>query len=505
MLMSDRPTSLDLATFAGTPSVGAHLRPTSVLQVKDAIRDAARRGRQLHPISTGKNWGYGSATPSVPADVLDLGGMTEILDYDCDLGVVVLEPGVTQGQLADFLKAEGDLHWMDPAGAARDVSIVGNTLERGFGHTAYADHWQNVMWIEVVLADGSVLRTGFAGHKNAHAANAFRWGAGAMCDGLFSQSNLGVVTKMALALMPRPECFAAVFFASKSETDLEPIVDAMRHLRQGQFVPSAAHIVNDLKVFQSFGQYPWDRMGGQTPLSEELRLELRKDWGVAAWNGSASLYGTRRHVAESKARIRRLLGPSCSRLSFVSDRKLAMAKTVAPVLKRAGLGAFVSLIARLDPVMGLMSGQPTDAILDSVYWRKTSPPPATPDPDRDACGLIWIPPVAPLIGTHARVMAQITSEVFGHFGFEPSMSMTAITERALDNVICLSFDRTVEGEDERALACYDATTAALAKAGYYPYRSHPTGFDHSTWKTTASLTPRLRHMLDPKGVFAAKG
>lgn len=503
--MIERSQRLNLATFAGTPQVGEHLRPTSVSAVRDCVLDAARRGRKLHPISTGKNWGYGSATPSEPADILDLGAMDAILDYDPELGVVVVEPGVTQGQLADFLKSQGDLHWMDPAGAARDVSIVGNTLERGFGHTSYADHWQNVMWIEVVLADGSILRSGFAGHRDAVAANAFRWGAGPMIDGLFSQSNLGVVTRMALALMPRPECFAAAFFASRDEQDLEAIVDGMRVLRQGHFVPSAAHIVNDLKVFQSFGQYPWQQMQGKTPLDEDLRRDLRKAWGVSAWNGSAALYGTRRHVAESKARMKRLLGPSCSRLAFVSAGKLALVKSVAPALKRAGLGGFTSLIARLDPVMGLMSGQPTDAILDSVYWRKKTPPPARPDPDRDRCGLIWIPPVAPLKGRHARLMADITTAVFARHGFEPSMSMTAITERALDNVICLSFDRDVEGEDQRALTCYDETTAALAQAGYYPYRTHPTGFDHGAWTQTERITPRLRAMLDPHGIFAARG
>ena len=499
----DAQRDYNLATYAETAPVRAVLRPADVGEVVERVRAAARTGRRIHPVSTGRNWGYGSATPAVEADVVDLGALDRILDYDRELGVVVIEPGVTQGRLAEFLRTEGDLHWMDPAGAAREVSVVGNTLERGFGHTPYADHWANVIWVEAVLASGEVVRTGFAGHKGAEAANAFRWGAGPVLDGLFSQSGLGLVTKMALALMPRPEHCEALFFAGRTEDDLAPIVDAMRQLRQGGFVRSAAHIVNDYKVFQSFGPYPWARMDGQTPLSESVREQLRGEWKIAPWNGSGMLYGTRTQVREAKRRTRAALKGACSRIAFVSDSKFALAQRLAPFMARAGIGGFASTVARLRPVMDLMTGSPTDGVLGSVYWRTRAGVPDDPDPDRDGCGLIWIPPVAPLKGDHARAMADIVTEVFGRHGFEPSMSMTAITERALDNVICLSFDRGVEGEDARALACYRDTAHALAEAGYFPYRTHPTGFDHSAW-TDDRLGATLREALDPQGVFARR-
>ena len=499
------PTTRDFAkaTYAGTAAVGRVLRPAAASEVPGIVRAAARSGRRLHPISTGRNWGYGSATPPVDADLLDLGALTSILGYDREIGTVVVEPGVTQGRLADFLREEGDLHWMDPAGAARDVSIVGNTLERGFGHTAYADHWQNVMWIEAVLADGRTVRTGFAGHRGALAADAFRWGAGPVLDGLFSQSGLGVVTKMAIALMPRPEAFCAVFAAGRDDGSLAPIVDAVRVARQRQLLRSAAHIVNDYKVFQSFGPYPWDRMDGAVPLSRDVRLALRAEWGVSAWNLSGALYGTRRQVAEAKAHLRRALRPHCGRIAFVSRGKADLAKRLGGALSRAGLSTFAETVERLDPVLDLMTGQPTDGVLASTYWRKRAPVPSAPDPDRDRCGLIWIPPVAPLVGRHAQAMGALVEDGFGRHGFEPAMSMTAITERALDNVVCLSFDRDVPGEDDRALACFEETTQALADQGYFPYRTHPTGFDHRPWRDE-HLLDTIRTALDPEGVFARR-
>src|SRR5438552_5124052 len=89
-------------------SIPAALRPTSVDDVV-AILDIARRHTvPLYPISTGHNWGYGSANPVTDGCVvLDLSGLDRILDMDAELGLVTLEPGVTQQILHDHLARSG--------------------------------------------------------------------------------------------------------------------------------------------------------------------------------------------------------------------------------------------------------------------------------------------------------------------------------------------------------------------------------------------------------------
>src|SRR5690606_31871754 len=105
------------------------------------------------------------------------------------------------------------------------------TLDRGFGHTPYGDHFASTCGMEVVLADGRVLRTGYGHYDGAKAAWAYRYGVGPVLDGLFSQSSLGIVTRIGLWLMPEPEAFAGFFVRAERDEDLAGLIDALRPLR----------------------------------------------------------------------------------------------------------------------------------------------------------------------------------------------------------------------------------------------------------------------------------
>ena len=120
------------------------------------------------PISTGKNWGYGSRAPVRDGVLLDLGRLNRIVDFDEELAYVTIEPGVTQRQLFDVPAASASRDsWMDATGASPDCSIIGNTLERGFGHTPMGDHAANACGFEVVLPTGECIETGFSRFSSA--------------------------------------------------------------------------------------------------------------------------------------------------------------------------------------------------------------------------------------------------------------------------------------------------------------------------------------------------
>jgi len=70
------------ATFATTAAVGAIIRPGSRDEVQQCVRIANRYGVPLYPISTGKNWGYGSRAPVRDGVILDLGRLNRIVDFD---------------------------------------------------------------------------------------------------------------------------------------------------------------------------------------------------------------------------------------------------------------------------------------------------------------------------------------------------------------------------------------------------------------------------------------
>jgi hypothetical protein len=84
--------------------------------------------------------------------------------------------------------------------------------------------------MEVVLATGEVLRTGFGHYGGAKATNVYKWGLGPYLDGLFTQSNFGIVTKIGVSLMPVPEAFEACYFSCNSEGQLGPLIEGIQQL-----------------------------------------------------------------------------------------------------------------------------------------------------------------------------------------------------------------------------------------------------------------------------------
>jgi 4-cresol dehydrogenase (hydroxylating) len=97
------PSSLlaaETGTFAGGHRIPAIIRPGTRQEVQECLRIANLHATPVYPISSGRNWGYGSRMPTADGCVLlDLGRMDRIVDFSEDLAYVTLEPGVTQAQL----------------------------------------------------------------------------------------------------------------------------------------------------------------------------------------------------------------------------------------------------------------------------------------------------------------------------------------------------------------------------------------------------------------------
>lgn len=492
------------ATFLVQQGIPAILRPATREEVRQCLRIAAHFEISVYPVSSGKNWGYGSGVPVTDGCVLfDLSRMSRILDFSEELGYVTVEPGVTQGQLFEFLRSRNSRLWMDATGSSPECSMVGNTLERGFGHTPYGEHAAQVCDFEVVLSTGEVLETGSARLTGSLAAPVYRWGLGPSLDSLFLQSNFGVVTRMTFWLMPAPERFQAFFFRCDHPDALPQLIDALRPLRMNGTLRSAIHIGNDYKVLSGIQQYPWQETGGATPLSQELMQGFRKKLNFGAWSGSGGLYGSPGQVAEARRLVRKALAGKVQRLQFLDDRTLDLASRFSSAfafLTRWDISRALELVR---PVYGLMKGVPTAQPLRSTYWRKRNPPPAEMNPDRDGCGLLWLSPVAPAEGRHAQAMASIASRIMLEHGFEPMLSITLITERSLICVTSLTYDRDKPGEDQRAAACYEQLRTELESKGYLPYRlGIQSMFEFKAGGSYARLLEGIKQVTDPAGIIA---
>jgi len=499
-----RLRAVETATFGAGNSVPAIVRPGSRAEVQQALRIANAWRIPVYPVSGGCNWGYGSRVPSASGCVLlDLGRMNRILDFSEDLAYITVEPGVTQRQVCDFLRERKSALWMDATGASPLSSLVGNAVERGFGHTPYGDHFSHVCGMEVVLPNGEAMETGFARFEGARTGPLHRWGVGAYLDGLFTQSNLGVVTRMSIWLMPAPAYFQAYFFTCDSEEGLGPIVEALRPLRLNGTLRSTVHIANDYKVLSGLQQYPWEEAEGRTPLPAEVMKRLRKRLHFGAWNASGGLYGTRAQVAEARRLLRRALSGEVDKLQFLDERMLRLAGRFAGLYRMLTGWDLSRTLELARPLVGLLQGIPTDQPLASSYWRKRTPPPAATDPDRDGCGLLWCSPVTPANAAPAKELVDLASETLLRHGFEPAISLTMITERSLACIVSITYDRQVAGEDEKAWACYEELLRRLYAAGFPCYRM--------TSQSSANLPPSpgydgvlrsLKRTLDPNQILA---
>lgn len=463
------------ATFATTQTLRAILRPASSAEVAACLKIAQRHRVPVHPVSRGRNWGYGSRVPSADGCVLlQLDRLDRILDHDDALGTLTVEPGVTFEAAARFLRERRAQHFLTTIGGPADASLIGNALERGDGRGPHADVFAHVCALEVILPTGERLETGLSRLPHARGRHHHRWGVGPSLDGLFSQSNLGVVTRMTFWLPRRPGAYRDVSFTLGDDAQLGPALEGLQRLIDEGTVRASAFVWNELKALSITRQYPFTETRGRVPLPSIYLDAWRERFG--RWAGSTGLYAATPAIAAAlESRVREVLEPQVTRLQIAE---------VAPEADSP------------------MLGTPSTANLAMGYWRKRGPLPQTLDLDRDRCGFLWSSVAVPFRAADCVAALEIAGRVSRMFSFEPNVALLAPTPRCVYLASALIYDRQVRGEDERALAALRALERELGAAGYVAVRegiatASPAGADDSR-----EVLRRLKAVLDPAGVLS---
>ena len=492
----------------------AVIRPASTAEVAEAVRIAGEFRIPLYPISRGRNWGYGDACAVTDGQVImDLGRMNRILEVDETLAYAVVEPGVTQGQLSDHLQDNGLALWMDCTGAGPETSLVGNVMERGFGHSVNGDRFRQICGLEVVLADGRVLKTGFGHYENARATRVYPYGVGPVLDGIFTQSNFGIVTRIGLWLMPKPAVSQVFICSLEAEDGIGALIDDLRPLRLDGTLRGIVHIGNDLRAISGDRGFPGQQTGDSPPLSDGQRRALRRDLGVGAWTAWGGLTGTPDQVSTARRAIRRRLKGPGRKLVFLDRRKVALGRRLTRWL--GALPQARALGRKLNAVEGaldLVQGRPNARFLSGAYWRKPGGPPDPAagsaerpvDPRDDACGLLWLSPVMPMTGAAADDLLALVRPIFAAYRFDFFVTLSLVNERALSAVINIAFDQGDADERTWAEACYKALFESLRAGGFPPYR---VGIQSMAELAEGSevfwdVAGALKGALDPDGIIA---
>lgn len=514
-----RARSQDIIPQVQTPV--AFVYPGSVDEVVDLVKLANEFALPLWPASKGKNWGYGAATPARRgAIVVLLERMNRILEVNEEMAHVVVEPGVTYRQLHEYLRERKIPLWLDCTDGPAEASVMGNALERGIGETDYGDHFGNICGMEAVLPDGSLVRTGGGPMDGYKSWTAYKWGVGPYLEGLFSQSNYGIVTKIGMWLMPQPEYFASCVFELTREDDFPALVDAMRRLQLAGAIKSKVHIVNDVVTFALVAE-PHEILGGEKFLTDARRAVLRRKYNIAPWSFAAGLYGTRAQVQANIAMIRRELGP-LGAMQFIDDRRLKVIKALTRGLTaasrfssvrrlcervaRATIGKPVALLETMPHVHAIEKGHPSDYFVKHAYYRsrRPKPPDNDIDPARDQCGLIWIGPMVPLNGRDMAEVVRLVRPLYAKYGFDFTTALIVGNPRTMVALMSVFYDKQDPDETQRAEALYFEIGEVTQAAGYQAYRA-------STMHMSRILEPapefrdlcnRIKGALDPRGILA---
>jgi hypothetical protein len=267
----------------------AAVAPSTVEDVQAAVKIANTYKIPLWTISTGKNLAYGGSSPVLSGSVvLDLKRMNRILEVDDKNHYALVEPGVSYFDLYRYIQDKKLKVWIDPPDPGWG-SPVGNSLERGGGRTPMRDHFANHCGMEVVLANGDLIRTGMGALPGAKTWQQYRYGFGPYVDGMFSQSNFGVVTKMGVWLMPEPEAYRDGTVMVQKHDDLIPFVETLSYLMNSEIVQGTMLLESPLLSYRAAqGGGVLDMPGGPSVAEME---KLGEEKGLAYWSAELHFYG----------------------------------------------------------------------------------------------------------------------------------------------------------------------------------------------------------------------
>jgi D-lactate dehydrogenase (cytochrome) len=231
-----------LAEHAQSESLVSGGRPDAVVFPRTTAEVAALAAwSTLHRVPL-IGWGAGTsleghALALSGGVVVDFRDMAAVLDVRPDDRLVRVQPGITREALNHALRTTGLMFPVDPGANA---SIGGMAATRASGTTAvrYGTMRDNVRGLEVVLADGRVIRTGTGAPKSA---------AGYDLTALFvgSEGTLGLITELTLKLHGQPE---AVMTAVAAFPTVGAAVDCVIAVMQMGLTPARIEFLDESTV-----------------------------------------------------------------------------------------------------------------------------------------------------------------------------------------------------------------------------------------------------------------
>jgi len=192
------------------------VRPAYTQDVVQMVKKAIATKKPLVPRGAG-TWGLGGSVPVKGGTVLDMTGMSKILNIDEVNLVATVQPGISWKGLADALDAKGYFLPCYPS-SAPSATLGGwiNTGGTGIGAYKYGSAGDLIRDMEIVLPDATVIHTG----DKLVPQN----GGGPNLNWFFvgSEGVLGIVTEVTLKILPKPEVLRPVSYSFAELVKFKP-------------------------------------------------------------------------------------------------------------------------------------------------------------------------------------------------------------------------------------------------------------------------------------------
>lgn len=449
--------------------------PQSEEEISNLICLSREQTILLYPISKGLNYGLGSQLPVEDEHlIVDLSKMNRILAFDADLGIIQIEPGVTQRDIANYLNHTNANFILNVTGSSSQSSIIGNALERGVAH--YGSRVSEVINLDLILGDGNKISTNILNNSYSH-------GLGPDLKGLFFQSNFGIVTAMTLRLLSKTQNVAIITIEKGSSISLDVFINQLRIAKQKLLLPENLHISNYSRRLSVIAPL----IAKQNNISITQATQIAKEHIQTDWTATASIRGERAIIDTQILCLENYLNPY-AKISVLFDSDLHNESNF--------------FIAAIKGIVGHSLGIPcSDALLSVGYESGQLIDEAI---EKTNIGTLFLTPVLPLRG---RDFIRLTDCVFGtfqHYQFEPYMTFNLIEQIYLEGVINLTFLKSDTKIVSLAHQCIQETLTALENIGYPPMRLSIFQKSSFLYKnhTVKKIRNNLKNMFDPDNIIS---
>lgn len=500
-------------TFSKPISLDAAVKVQSSAEVCELTALANKLSFHLYPVSSAKNWGYGSVSDidtERPKVIMDLSLMDKIYPESKELGLITVEPGVTQQQLCNYL-SENKWTYMTPVtGAGPNCSVLANALERGYGITPRTDHFDAVTALKAVLPHPQLCNEEYCSPISALDASntdfidkTYKWKLGPYLDGLMTQSNLGVVTQMTIRLGRKPPAFTAFYLRCFDENKFTALTEVIRDiLKDFEGIVGSINLMDRRRLISMMADNPNDT--AHQVMTDEQIAQLVKRHDVPNWLIVGSVYGEPGVVKAARVAISKKL-KGVGQLLYSDSLLLKTARAVTDYVSFGPLKAIKKQLNSLEQGMQIMLGQPNQVALPLAYWRTGKVQgDRTLLPDQDGCGLLWYAPLIPMQSDRMKEFVDFIRSTTPQFGIEPLITFTNLKHDCVDSTIPIVFNLSDEHSQNQAHKCLERLVQEGLKRGFVPYRlnirqqQNLLDGQHPHWQVIS----KLKQALDPNNVLS---